>query len=56
MAKDVPHVIIDQTTKTAVVAMGERIATLPGRVRNQREADLIGREIADCLGWTKSTT
>ena len=44
-------VIFDQVTKTAVIALGDRIATLPGPVNSQRDADRIGRELAESLDW-----
>lgn len=47
--------IFDQVTKTGMVVNGERIATIPGKVTSQADAERLGREVAEKLGWIEHT-
>lgn len=44
--------IFDQVTKTGIVAMDDRMVTIPGIVKNQKETERLGLELAQRLGWT----
>lgn len=45
------HVIFDMVSGMAFISMGERLASLPGTYRTQRDANAVANEVAATLGW-----
>lgn len=45
------QVIFDHLDRSAIIVMGERTATIPFPVHSQREANIMGKEVARNLGW-----
>lgn len=45
------HVIFDHVARKAVIAIGSRTAAVPFHVSDEREAETLGREWAQVLGW-----